>query len=126
MGLLVLGVEVPVLTHILLWPSHHRPLSWVVEVTLHYVASPEEVEPDLLETLSLIESYLDSSVALTDSLKIIVLELGRNHVLHVGDSLHLGLVGGGRQAREVQINHVVVLAVQFLVVVPEGVVATDI
>ena len=90
-------------------------------MSLNLVASSNKVGSDHLKSLSLIKSNLDSSISFTMSQEVIVLDIGRDDMLHIGNLLHSGVVAISGETCQIDVDNL--LAVSCLVIVTSRIVA---
>jgi len=115
----VLGSHLVVALQLSLWSSDDLLLSGIKLVVLDSESSLEEVKSDLVNSLALIESNLNSSVTSGDTSQVVNVEVSRNNVLHLGNILDSLLVHVGWQVGKVEIDD---LSLGLVVVVAEWIV----
>ena len=86
-SLLLLGVEEFGLAAVLGRSRQVRSLSGVVFVHVHCEASSDKVQPHLVDCFALVQSDLDSALAGADAFEIVFLDLRRNDMLDISNSL---------------------------------------
>ena len=87
MRLLLLGIEELALATVLRWPSEIRSLSGIVLVHVDCEAGADEVQPHLVDCFALVQSHFDSAFTGADAFEIVLLDLRRNDMLDISDSL---------------------------------------
>lgn len=88
-------------------------------MSLDLVSGSNEVGSDHFESLSFIESNLDSAVSFAVSQEIIVFNVRGDHMFHIGNFLHSGVVAILWETGEININDL--LAICWLFVVTSGI-----
>lgn len=103
-SLLGFGVEVLALSRIFARPSHVRSLPRVLCVQVHRITGADKVESHLVDGLALIEADLNSSFTRANTLEVILLNLSRNYVLHIGHSPERLLIEVLRQTLDIDVD----------------------
>lgn len=85
-------------------------------MNIHGVAGADKVESYLVDCLTLIESDFNSSLSGADALQVILVDLSRDDMLHVGDSLKRLLIEVLGQASHIDVDDLLLGEVLLLVV----------
>ena len=105
------------------WTSEVWLLPRVLCVSLHLISSPNEVCPHHLGSLSIIESDLHSSVSFASAKEVVVIHIGRDHMLHIGNLLDLLVIAVFWEATQINIDNVILF--HGLFVEPGGIVTSE-
>jgi hypothetical protein len=108
----------------LAWSRNHWLLPCVIDVCFDLVSSTNEIGSDHLNSLSLIQSNFYSAITFAVAQEVVVLDVGGDHVLHVGHHLYCCVVAILGEASKVDINHLSVIC--WLVIEPSGIVSEEV
>lgn len=103
--LLVLGAEESVLSKVFGRSSDDRLFARVIVVELGYQTSIAEVLLNLLSRFALLQSYRQAACARANTLHVVLVHFGTNHVADPGELLDVKLTALGWQSRHIDVNN---------------------
>ena len=109
--LLLLGAIEVVFTAVLLGARQVRSLSRIILMIRGLESSLGEVGAHLLGSFTFLESDSEAALAGTDTLKVVLLDLGRDDVSSIGSFFESLLVAVGRQTSDIDVNNLTSLGI---------------
>ena len=105
MSFLIFSVQFRRCPIIFSWSSHIRSLPWVIFMHVDRVTSPNKIESNLVDVFTFIEPHLDPSFTSANAFHVILLNLCRDYMLHIGNFLQRSIVKALWQSFDVHVNN---------------------